>query len=121
MHHYGDRVRADVLPSSWRDRLVLAVVVALFAVPAAVLVAGPKPGRFSFQMYTGYGVLSATWEDSDRRVHVVRLGEHLASARAEVDWTRVLPERLCTWFPDAVRVEVSRTQPGGTRRRSVEC
>lgn len=109
------------LVTTWRDRVVVGVVVALFAVPAAILLVGPKPSRFGFQMYSGYGVLSATWQDASGALHDVDLHDHLANDRIEVDWTTFLPEELCTRIPDAVRVEVRRTRPGGDEHRSVAC
>ncbi len=50
--------------------------------------------------------MSAHWEDEGGSTHPVRLGEHIASSRTEVDWTTFLPERLCSRIPHAVRVEV---------------
>jgi hypothetical protein len=109
------------LVSSWRDRVVAGVVVALFLVPAVILLAGPKPSRFGFQMYSGYGVVSAIWEDRSGARHEVELTEHVANDRAEVDWTATLPEQLCPRFPDAVEVQVRRTQPGTDQVRTVSC
>jgi len=106
---------------SWRDRVVLAIVVLLFAGPAGILVLDDRPSRFGFQMYSGYGDVSATWEDATGAVHDVDLGEHLANERNEVDWTRTLPEDLCARIAGAVRVDVRRTQPGADDHRSVRC
>lgn len=114
-------MRSPGLVTTWRDRAVIAVAVALFVVPATILLAGAKPSRFGFQMYSGYGTVSATWQDRAGRVHDIDLSDHLANDRIEVDWTTFLPEELCTRISDAVRVEVSRTQPGGDERRSVRC
>lgn len=109
------------LVRTWRDRAVVATVVALFLVPAAILLLAPKPSRFGFQMYSGYGVVDATWQDRTGRTHEVDIYDHLANDRGEVDWPRLLPERLCDRIPGAVEVEVRRTQPGGDERRSVTC
>lgn len=109
------------LVASWRDRAVVAVVIALFAVPAWILLIGPTPARYSFQMYSGYGVMSAHWFNRAGRLHEVRLGEHIAASRTEVDWTTFLPEELCRRIPDAVRVEVRRTRPSGDEHRSITC
>ena len=109
------------LVTTWRDRAVFGVAAALLVVPAALLLLGPTPSRYSFQMYSGYGVMSASWEDDDGAVHDVRLGEHIAASRIEVDWPAFLPEELCRRIPEAVRVEVRRTRPGGDERRSVRC
>lgn len=109
------------LVTSWRDRAVVVVAVALFLVPAAILLVAPKPSRFGFQMYSGYGVLSATWEDAAGRLHRVDVNDHLANDRSEVDWPAFLPEELCKRIPGAVHVEVRRTQPGADEHRSVAC
>lgn len=120
---YGERMVAirRMLAGGWPDRAVLAVVVAIFAVPALILVIGPKPARFGFQMYSGYGDPSAAWQDASGAWHRVDLAEQLASERSEVDWTLSLPDQLCARLPDAVAVEVRRTQPGGLERRSARC
>ncbi len=107
--------------TTWRDRLVVSLVCAVFILPAMFLLLGPTPARYSFQMYSGYGVMSAHWQDRGGRTHVVRLGEHIAASRVEVDWTTFLPEELCARIPDAVRVEVRRLQPDRLERRSVAC
>jgi hypothetical protein len=109
------------LVTTWRDRALVAVVISLFVVPAVILLAGPKPSRFGFQMYSGYGVLDASWQDRSGGLHRVDVYDHLANDRGEVDWPAFLPEELCTRIPGAVRVEVRRTQPGGDERRSVTC
>src|SRR5689334_18952570 len=91
---YRDRVLIPGLVSTWRDRVVVAIVVALFVIPTAILLAGPKPSRFGFQMYSGYGRPSATWEDRSGLQHPIELDEVLANDRGEVDWTETLPEQL---------------------------
>lgn len=107
--------------ATWADRVVLAIVALLFVVPAAMLLLGPKPSRLGFQMYSGYGVVSATWQDNTGRSHPVKLDADVASPRAEIDWVPFLPEALCKRTPNAVTVEVRRTQPGGVERRSLRC
>lgn len=109
------------LVTSWRDRAVLATVLALFVVPAAILLLAPKPGRFGFQMYSGYGVVTATWTDRDGTTHELDLEKHTANPRGEVDWPAFAPELLCERLPAAARVEVRRTVPGGPERRAVTC
>lgn len=109
------------LVTSWRDRAVLAAVLALLVVPAVILLLGPKPARFGFQMYSGYGVTTASWTDRSGRTHELDLHAHTANPRGEVDWPGFAPELLCARLPDASRVEVRRTRPGGTERRAVAC
>ena len=107
--------------TSWRSRLVLGLAAAMFAVPALVLVLGPTPSRFGFQMYSGYGEVSATWQDAQGAVHDVDLDDHVASARVEVDWTTLLPPRLCRDLLDAFSVEVRQTDRGGDRVGRLTC
>ena len=106
---------------TWRDRVVLALAVVLFVAPTAILLLDDRPSRFGFQMYSGYGDVSASWEDETGAVHAVDLSDHLANERNEVDWTKTLPEDLCARIEGAVSVEVRRTQPGADARRSVRC
>ena len=103
------------------SRLILALVALVFCVPALVLVVGPTPGRLGFQMYSGYGEASATWVDAEGASHGVELGDHLGSARVEVDWTTRLPSRLCARIDGAVSVEVRQTAPGGDRIGRLTC
>lgn len=93
----------------------------LFLVPTVVLLLGSKPDRFGFQMYSGYGVPSATWTDADGAEHGIDLSDVVARPRGEIEWTAVLPEELCERIPGAVAVEVTQGQPGGPRARSVRC
>ncbi len=103
------------------DRVVLVVVAALFVVPALVLLLGDKPARLGFQMYSGYGETSATWQDPRGERHVVDLAPLVASLRADIDWTSVLPPALCERIAGAVRVEVTRTRPGEDATVGVSC
>ncbi len=103
------------------SRLVLGLVALVFCVPALVLAVGPTPGRLGFQMYSGYGEASATWVDATGASHDVELGDHLGSARVEVDWTTRLPDSLCARIVDAVSVEVRQTAPGGDRVGRLTC
>lgn len=89
--------------------------------PALVLVLGDKPSRFGFQMYSGYGVAAASWEDENGVDHRVDLADHLAVDRIEIDWTERLPYALCERLPRATSVTVWRTRPGADARRSVTC
>lgn len=103
------------------DVVVRVLVAAVFVVPAALLALADPPARFGFQMYSGYGTLTATWVDTDGESHPVDLAEHLASPRREVDWTATLPQRLCPRLPGAVEVEVRQTARGGDRVGRATC
>jgi len=109
------------LPTRPFDRVIVAIVAALFVIPALLLLVGSKPSPFGFQMYSGYGELSATWTDAAGDVHDVSLDDHLANPRVEVDWTASLPEVLCSRIDGAVSVEVRRTAPGNDERRTLTC
>lgn len=121
MSRRSDRGSFTSLISGWRDVTIVAVVALVFAIPAVLLVGGPKPSPLSFQMYSGYGAVSATWTGTDGQRHRVDLGDLIVSGRVEIDWTTFLPEEICRRTPDAARAEVSRVQPGGVQRRSVTC
>lgn len=103
------------------DVAVAGIAGALFVVPAAVLVLADPPARFGFQMYSGYGVATATWTDASGTTHDVDLADHLASPRRDVDWTTVLPRPLCARIHDAVEVEVRQTARGGDRVGTATC
>lgn len=100
---------------------VRLLAVAVFALPAALLVLADPPARFGFQMYSGYGTLTASWTDGDGEQHPVMLADHLASPRREVDWTTTLPSRLCPRLPGAVEVEVRQAARGGDRVGRATC
>lgn len=104
-----------------RELAVGAALVTVLAVPAVVAVTAEPPARFGFQMYSGYGVATATWTDTEGVAHRVDLEEHLASARREVDWTTSLPRRLCPRLPGALSVEVRQTARGGDRVGRATC
>jgi hypothetical protein len=92
----------------------LAVVVAAqLLIPGAALVQ-PAPTRFGFQMYSGQGSLAIDVVDGAGHALEVDLIEYIAAPpRLELDWTRNLPEYLCTVVPAAARVTV--TQPNQSR------
>lgn len=118
----GAGTTADATATQRRLRLVVvALVISLFAVPAAVLLLGPKPARFGFQMYSGYGVPSAWWIDGEGHRHEVDLAEIVATTRPDVAWTRILPPELCDRFPQAVSVEVQQVRPGQPEQVSQSC
>ncbi|EON23213.1 hypothetical protein CF8_2755 [Nocardioides sp. CF8] len=73
--------------------MLLAVIAAQVAVPAVAL--GLAPAPFGFQMYagTGWTQVEVTRHDgSTMQIHPTGL---VANYRAEIDWTRRLPERIC--------------------------
>lgn len=103
------------------SRVVLGLASLIFLLPAGLLSIGPKPALFGFQMYSGYGELSASWTDAAGSTHHVVLSEHLASPRREIDWTTILPVQLCNDLPTATSVEVRQTARGGDRAVVWQC
>lgn len=98
--------------------VVLTVIAAQFCVPLIALVGSAPPTRLGFQMYSGEGGIDITVEDRHGEELDPPLGDVLAvPLRAELDWTRRLPEALCE-VPGAALVTVSRT---GENSRTVEC
>lgn len=105
----------------WRDSIVLALAAALIAVPAVALAFFPKPSRFGFQMFSGYGVVTASYHDREGVEHGIRVQQYVVVLRHEIDWTADLPGHLCSLIPEAVSVEVTRTQPQGAERGTASC
>ena len=105
-------------PRGMMRAILLAVVVAQFAVPMIALIGSTPPTRFGFQMYSGQGWTKVRiFDDSgdpipfDQRAHVA------GDLRPEIDWTQRLPEHLCGSVARAARVVVER--PEG--RRELRC
>lgn len=98
----------------------MTVIAAQFCVPLVALVASEPPTRLGFQMYAGTGgVESLVVEDVDGEELEVDFSRILAvELRAEIDWTRRLPEALCENVPDAARVTVTRVRENS---RTLEC
>lgn len=96
----------------------LAVVIGVqIVVPALALVDDP-PARFGFQMYSALGGTSLEAFNASGKLIDVNLDSLVAgSLRPELDWTEVLPERVCGSIPEAVRVTV---EQNGVRR-DVQC
>jgi hypothetical protein len=100
-----------------RRNLLTAAIIVQFAVPAAALIQ-PPPTRFGFQMYSGQGNLTIEVLDGAGQPIEVELTNYFAAPpRLELDWTKKLPEHLCTVVPEAALVTV--TQPD--QSRSLTC
>lgn len=95
----------------------VAVLALQIAVPASKLASEP-PARFGWQMFTaspprpGYTVRHA-----DGVTDTVRLEDHVAKARAEIDFSAVLPAHLCRTLDGVVAVVVHRS---GSDERNIE-
>ena len=96
-------------------RLVAAVVAVQIAVPALAMVLCDAPTRFGFQMYSGVGSLPEITADGA----AVPIDSLIAAPRAEIDWSRVLPEHTCRQFPKAKRIAF--VAPHDRVRRELSC
>ena len=82
--------------------IVLFVTVQLVLASAALL--GPRPGRFGWQMYSGYVPVPAVWrEDATGTLHQIDVERLIAYGRAEIDFTSALVRSVCTQ-PDTAAV-----------------
>ena len=101
----------------WRAVAVLAVVLLQFTVPLIALITPDKPNRLGWQMYSGVGTYDVVVTDPQGEVVDVPWDDVLPRARrAELDWTRHLPEHLCRHLEEP-RITVT----VGLRSRTVTC
>lgn len=84
---------------------VAFVLVLQLLVPTIALLAPDKPNRGGFQMYSGLGGFALTVLDQDGREIPYDDHDLMVSARTEIDWSQILPERACALVPGAVTVE----------------
>ncbi|MBA3233141.1 MAG: hypothetical protein H0T17_04205 [Propionibacteriales bacterium] len=94
--------------------VVALVVVAQFLVPAIAI--RDPPTRFGFQMYSGLGNVTVTVVDPTGGTREIEPSRYAIDQRAELDWTRRLPEFVCAHL-DVVSVTVAQ----GDNRRSLTC
>ena len=75
--------------------LVIAFLIVQVAVPLAAL-AGPRPGRFGWQMFTTYAPIPRVWTETiDGSLSEVDLEALLVNPRPETDLTPALAAALC--------------------------
>lgn len=75
--------------------LVVAFVIVQVAVPIVAL-AGPRPGRFGWQMFTTYAPVPRVWiETTNGSLSEVYLEALLVHPRPETDLTPALAAALC--------------------------
>ena len=98
-----------------RKHWVALVVCLQLAVPTVALLVAPS--QFGFQMYSGAGWTHVEMEDSQGRVHDLKVASYVANPRIDIDWTHRLPERICATESDAVIVRVERWRS----ERSLTC
>ena len=96
--------------------LVAAAVAVQVVVPLAALLDGP-PSRFGFHMYSGHAGLGVRALDRDGQPVELDLHRWVARGRGELDWSAVLPERICASEPTVVEVTVT----SGGRERTLRC
>lgn len=102
--------------AGWRGVAVVAVVVVQFTVPFLALLQ-PPPTRFGFQMYSGLGGADVRVIDESGESHRVPMERVAANFRPELNWTRHLPEYLCSTWPHAVSIHVRQAE----QSRSLSC
>jgi hypothetical protein len=97
-------------------RLIATIIAAQLVIPTAALVHG-IPSRFGFHMYSGHpGVVVKAWDLEGAPVET-NWAALVAGARAELDYTAALPEKLCSSVLRAARVEVRSLD----KRRVLKC
>lgn len=102
--------------AGWRGFAVVAVVLLQFAVPLLALLQ-PPPTRFGFQMYSGRGGAEVRVVDDSGESHPVPMDRVAAIFRPELNWTRYLPEYLCSTRHHAVAIHVRQAE----QSRSLSC
>jgi hypothetical protein len=101
---------------------VVATLVAAFLaiqviVPAAALF-GPRPARFSWQMYSALPDMPRAWVvEPDGSETALDLGQLFAVQRAEIDYAAVLRAGLC----DATGAAAVRIQPAHAEAEVIPC
>jgi hypothetical protein len=99
-----------------RQWFIAAALGIQLTVPILALLDG-VPSRFGFHMYSGHNGIDVRAEDIRGTDVKVNWGHLVAHRRPELDWTSVLPERICADVPEAARVTVR----SGQSTRSLEC
>jgi energy-converting hydrogenase Eha subunit A len=97
----------------WLRWLVIAAVIVQLALPLAAL-AGPRPSRFGWQMFTAMAPIPVVWtEFADGDLSAVDLDTLLIHPRSEADLRPALVAALCT--DDDVRAVLVETIEGRSR------
>lgn len=98
-------------------RLLIVAFLALQLVLPVLALAGPRPTRFGWQMFTAYAPPpTVSVESDDGSVEAVELGELLAHPRPEADLDTAIVTALCD-RGDVVSVILA----DGTAARRVPC
>lgn len=94
---------------------VLISVIALQIAVPAIAMTQPKPARFGFQMYSGYGVGSITVLDVSGDEVTVDAAALLPRAlRPELDWRLHVPAHFCEEIPTAATIVIEQDSTGRT-------
>lgn len=95
-------------PASRRWLTIIVVALALQVVIASVSLAGPRPGRYSWQMYSAVPAVPEVWSTADGEERPFDIRDALIHARAELDYLEVVRTKGCELTgADAVRYEGS--------------
>ncbi len=91
--------------------LAIALFVGVQIIVPLVALAGPRPARFSWQMYSGirtHQTFTLQFEDGTTRPVIA--GDYLVHPRADTDHTTWLPDHACRAEADLAAVLIE--QPG---------
>ena len=92
--------------ASIRPRLAAVLVAVQLAIPAAAFANG-VPSRFGFQMFSGHKeALEVRVVDRSGLEVVIDLDDYVASGRAELQWSKALPDFICEHNTEAAVVTV---------------
>lgn len=104
-----------------RHFIVAALVAAFLAIQVVVPVAalfGPRPARFSWQMYSALPDMPQAWVvEPDGSETALDLGLLFAVQRAEIDYAAVLRAGLC----DATGAAAVRIKPAHAEAEVIAC
>lgn len=91
-----------------RGLFTLVVIgLALQVMVASVGFAGPRPGRYGWQMYSGVPSVPRVWAVSNGHEQQVDLRDLLVHPRAEIDLAAVVRSQGCVIIDaEAIRVEL---------------
>lgn len=110
------------LSNDLRKRAVMTFIVVFVAVQvvvATVALFGPRPARWSWQMYSGGRpqVDFVIVRDNGTR-DAVEIADYVSNRRAEIDYAEVLPAYLCQVETDAASITIT---PADTPATEVRC
>lgn len=94
-------------------------LIVQLSLPAAALF-GPRPARWSWQMYSGVRTQAEfVIVRHDRTDEKVKIADYVGYPRAEIDLTRTLPAHICEVETDAAAIKI--IPPGDVEATVVRC